>query len=212
MRIELQLPDKAVWVKIFDPRDATVFVAAEAPPAEGTPVRVDLIVGPGGPKVILRGKVIDVRQQDGRPIGCSVALGGEEREKVNYLNGFVRGGLLDLRERRRLPIRLRATYGALDGPRDTYTRDVNEEGVFLIAEDPLPEESEIHVFLHIPTEPEPVSLTGLVSHTVVIEDEDIPGMGIRFRHEEGELERFSERIDRLERAFLEGALPDDCLA
>ena len=35
-----------------------------------------------------------------------VALGGTEREKINYLNGFVRGGLLNLREKRRLPIRL----------------------------------------------------------------------------------------------------------
>ena len=31
-----------------------------------------------------------------------VALGGTERDKINYLNGFVRGGLLDLREIRRV--------------------------------------------------------------------------------------------------------------
>lgn len=108
-------------------------------------------------------------------------------------------------------MRLRVTYGGLDGPRESYTRDINEEGVFVVTEDPLPEESELHMQIVFPTEDQPLSLKGVVSHTVVVEDEDVPGMGIRFLHQGDEAASFAERIDALEQAFLAGKLPDECL-
>ena len=118
------LSDKGDWVKVFDPRDSTIFVARDAPPSIGEQVRLDLVVGTHGPKVILRGKVIArrVKGDSTLPRGCSIALGPDEREKINYLNGFVRGGLLNLRERRRLPLRLKVTYGGISGPCETFTR------------------------------------------------------------------------------------------
>lgn len=213
-RIDLQLPDKADWVKIFDPRDSTIFVAHDDPPAVGDPVRVDLIVGLSGPRVILRGKVIARRMKgdSSLPRGASVALGPDEREKINYLNGFVRGGLLDLREIRRLPLRFQVTYGGIGGPCKSYTRDINEEGVFVVTEDPLPEGSEVHLLLTLPTRPAPVSLSGLVSHTVVVEDEDVPGMGIRFRYQgQSQRDEVTRLIDELERMFVSNKLPEEHL-
>lgn len=213
MRFEIQLPNKVDWVKVFEPRDATLFVATNAPPEIGQLVRIDMTVGSGGPKVILRGKVIARRLQGDTnlPKGCNIALGTDEREKINYLNGFVRGGLLNLRERRRIPVRLKVTYGGMTGPVDSVTRDINEEGVFVVSEEPLPEESELHLFIHFPGLPRPFELVGIVSHTVVVEDDDVPGMGIRFRFRDSQSEEFAAAVDRLEQDFQTGSLPDECL-
>jgi Tfp pilus assembly protein PilZ len=214
VRINVNLEEKGEWVKIFDPRDATIFVASDSPPDIGRPVRIDLVVGAGGPKIIFRGKVISRRLQgdDTLPKGCSVALGHDEKEKTNYLNGYVRGGLLNLRETRRLPVRLKVTYGGLKGSVDSHTRDINDEGVFVVSEEPLPEESEIHIYVTMPDRAEPYSLSGTVVHTVVLEDEDVPGMGIRFSFDgDTTQEEFVVAVDGLEKLFLSGKLSDDYL-
>lgn len=212
-RIDLKLADKADWVKVFDPRDSTIFVGQEEPAHVGEQIRLDLVIGTGGPRVILRGKVIARRMKGDAalPRGVSIALGPEEREKINYLNGFVRGGLLNLREMRRLPLRFPVTYGGIGGPCKTYTRDINEEGVFVITEDPLPEGSEVHLLLTVPIRGNAVSLAGTVQHTVVVEDEDVPGMGIRFRHQGNQRDEMSRLVDELERMFLDNRLDEEFL-
>jgi uncharacterized protein (TIGR02266 family) len=211
-RVELRLEDKSEWVKIFDQRDCTLFVHTHEPPAMGESIRVDLAVGKDGPRVILRGTVSSRRQKsDGNLIaGCTIVLGPNEREKINYLNGFVRGGMLNLRERRRLPLRLPVTYGSVDGPRTTHTRDINEEGIFVVTEEPLPEETQVHLVVTLPHREEPLSLSGEVTHTVLVEDEDLPGMGIVFA-ESDRSDDLTRIIDELEKAFLSGTLPEEAL-
>jgi hypothetical protein len=64
----------------------------------------------------------------------------------------------------------------------------------------------------MPDRSDPYSLTGTVVHTVVVEDEDIPGMGIRFEFEdEGAAAEFTSAVDSLEKLFLSGKLSDDYL-
>ena len=208
VRIDLSLADASDWVKVFDPRDQTVFVATERAPATGVVVRIDLAIGDAGPRVILRGQVIARRDGAGSPAGCTVALGTNEREKINYLNGFVRGGLLNLRERRRLPLRLVVTYGGISGPVNSVTRDINEEGMFIVSDAPLPEGSELHILLEVPGRPQRVSLTGRVGHTVLVEDEDIPGMGVVFTTHDSETALIHELVDGLEKSLLAGTLPE----
>jgi uncharacterized protein (TIGR02266 family) len=212
VRIDLRLTTESDWLKVFDPRDGALFAAVSPAPDVGSEVRIDLTVGKGGPRVILHGQVIGPRDGHDGAAGVSVAIGPADREKINYINGFVRGGLLDLRERRRLPLRLAVTYGGLEGPVQTQTRDVNEEGVFVLTDAPLPEDSEIHLYLTIPGQPAPTSLTGLVTHTVVPEDDDIPGMGIVFKlDDDAQRQSLAKAIDELEKAFLAGSLPDEVL-
>ncbi len=213
VRLTVELSDKSNWVKVFDPRDCTIFVAVDNPPEVGMQVRVDVSIGGDGPRVILHGRVIARRPVDdaGLPPGCSIAIGFEDREKVNYLNGYVRGGLLNLRTKRRLPLRLKVTYGALDGPKQTHTRDINEEGIFVVTENPLPEQSEVHLRIEIPGASSPLAIAGIVTHTVVVEDEDVPGMGIMFKLDDSNRSALLETIDSLERRFLKGALPDEVL-
>lgn len=177
VRLDLHLANQGEWIKIFDPRDWTVFVASTDAIADGTALRIDLDVG--GWLVTLRGTVVGRRED---PAGVLVALATNERDKINYLNGYVRGALLNLREKRRLPIRLPVTYGAIEGPATTTTKDINEEGVFLFTDDPLPETSQVHMLVSVPGKPQPLSLVGKVSHTILEDDDrdELPGMGIVF--------------------------------
>jgi hypothetical protein len=209
LRLDLRLAAASDWMRVFDSRDGTLFVAKSPVPDVGVSVRVDVIVGDGGPRVILHGTVIATK--DGATPGCVIAIGANERVKINYLHGFVRGGLLDLREKRRLPIRLPVTYGAVDGPQKTFTRDLNEEGVFVVTDSPLPEESEVHLLVSFPGRAQPVSLSGVVTHTVVPEDEDVPGMGIVFRVEGDALTDLTMAVDEVEKAFLTDKLAEEYL-
>jgi hypothetical protein len=209
VRIDLRLAAVADWIRVFDPRDGTLFVARSPAPPVGAAVRIDLIVGPEGPRVILRGTVITQRD-DANP-GCVIAIGPNERVKINYLNGYVRGGLLNLREKRRLPLRLPVTYGGIDGPKQSFTRDINEEGIFVVSDTPLPEDSEVHLLVTFPGREQPLSLSGLVSHTVVPEDEDIPGMGIVFKLDDATTKALATAVDELEKRFLSDQLPESFL-
>ena len=178
----------------------------DEPLDNGATLRIDLDVG--GWLVTLRGTVVGTREE---PSGVVVALGGTEREKINYLNGFVRGGLLNLREKRRLPIRLSVTYGAVEGPANTFTKDINEEGVFLFTDKPLPETSQVHMLVTVPGKPQPLSLVGKVSHTILAADEEPPGMGIVFDLDEAQREALVTVIKELEEALVKGALPGPAL-
>lgn len=201
-RLELRLSNHSEWIKIFDPRDWTIVVPATEPIEPGVALRVDLDVG--GWLVTLRGTVVSHRED---PPGVVVALSGAERDKINYLNGFVRGGLLNLREKRRLPIKLSVTYGAIGGPETTFTKDINEEGVFLFTERPLPETSQVHMLLSLPGRAEPLSLVGKVSHTIIDQDDEPPGMGIVFDLDDQTRGQLVAIIGELEAELRAGKLP-----
>jgi len=202
VRLELRLDSHSEWIKIFDPRDWTVFVPTDQAVENGSTLRIDLDVG--GWLVTLRGTVVGTRDD---PAGIVVALAGTEREKINYLNGFVRGGLLNLREKRRLPIRLQVTYGAVEGPASTFTKDINEEGVFLFTDKPLPETSQVHMLVTVPGKPQPLSLVGKVSHTILAADEEPPGMGVVFDLDDAQREALLSVIKELEEQLKKNALP-----
>jgi uncharacterized protein (TIGR02266 family) len=204
VRLELRLSSQSDWIKIFDPRDWTIFVPTAESVAPGASVRIDLDVG--GWLVALRGAVVGHRED---PAGVVVALSGSERDKINYLNGFVRGGLLNLREKRRLPIKLEVTYGAVDGPATTFTKDLNEEGVFLFTDKPLPETSQVHMLLTLPGRPQPLSLVGKVSHTIVAQDDEPPGMGIVFDLDDAARDHLTAIVRELEEQLLAGKLPTE---
>src|SRR5262245_58129689 len=167
-------------------------------------MRIDLDVG--GWLVTLRGSVVGVREE---PTGLIVALETTEREKINYLNGFVRGGLLNLRRKNRLPIRLQVTYGAVEGPAKTFTKDINEEGLFLFTDKPLPETSQVHMLVTVPGKQQPLSLMGKVSHTILAQDEEPPGMGVVFDLNDTEREQLIAVMKELEEMLEKNTLPEE---
>jgi PilZ domain len=202
VRFVLQLASEAEWIKVFDPRDWTLFLAGDVSAKPDEPVRVDLEVGDW--RVTLRGLAVTTR---GDPDGLVVALDSNEREKINYLNGFVRGGLLNLRERPRLLVKLPVTYGAVEGPAKTYTKDIHEEGVFLFTDRPLPETSQLHMLITVPGRGEPLSLRGAVSHTILPGDDEAAGMGISFTLDAAQRAALRGVIAELAAALLAGTLP-----
>ena len=121
----------------------------------------------------------------------------------------MRGGLLNLREKRRLPIKLAVTYGAVEGPATTTTKDINEEGVFLFTDKPLPETSQVHMLVTVPGKPQPLSLVGKVSHTIVAADDEPPGMGIVFDLDDAARDQLTEIVRELEDQLHTGKLPTD---
>ena len=206
VRRELRLSSHSEWIKIFDPRDWTLLLPAAEPIEQGASLRIDLDAA--GWLVTLRGTVVGLRDD---PPGVIVALGGEERDKINYLNGFVRGGLLNLRGKRRLPIKLEVTYGAVEGPATTFTKDINEEGVFLFTDAPLPETSQVHMLVSLPGRAQPLSLVGKVSHTILAHDDEPPGMGIVFELDDAARAQLTEVIVDLETQLHAGELPTSSL-
>ena len=206
MRLELRLNNQSEWIRIFDPLLGTIFVPSDDAIENGTVLRIDLDVG--GWLVTLRGTVVGTRED---PNGLVIALGSTEKEKINYLNGFVRGGLLNLRGKRRLPVRLQVTYGAVEGPANTFTKDINEEGLFLFTDRPLPETSQVHMLVTVPGKPQPLSLVGKVSHTILAQDNEPPGMGIVFDLDDAQRESLLAVLQELEEMLEKNSLPDPLL-
>jgi Tfp pilus assembly protein PilZ len=202
VRFVLQLASEAEWIKVFDPRDWTLFIPGDVTAKPDEPVRVDLEVADW--RVTLRGLAVTTR---GDPDGLVVALDSNEREKINYLNGFVRGGLLNLRDKARLLVRLPVTYGAVEGPAKTYTKDLHEDGVFLFTDRPLPETSQLHMLISVPGRGEPLSLRGAVTHTILPGDDEPAGMGISFALDGAQRATLRKVIEELEAALLAGTLP-----
>jgi uncharacterized protein (TIGR02266 family) len=211
-RLSLPLSQKSDWVKVFDPMSGDLFVPMSNPPEAGTDVRIDLTVSKGGPRVILRGQVQWSRGEGDakNPTGCSVTLSTTQREKINFLNGYVRGGILNRREKRRLPLSLPVTFGGMSGPVETHTRDISDEGIFIITDSPLPEGTIVH-FAVMPPGYTRMDIKGVVSHTVLVTDEDVPGMGIRFTVDAARQTELTALVDKLENAFLGGTLPEEVL-
>ena len=203
-RFTLSLAEKSQWSTVYSADDSTLRVDLGEPlPSIGDTIRVDLELGPQATKVIFRG---DVVSHCNDPKGVRINLGVQERAKVDFLRGYARDGILNLRRLRRLPLSLHVTYGGIQGPIESHTRDLNEEGVFIVGDDPLAEGSELHLLLQFPGEEAPHNLMGHVSHTVVIEDEDIPGMGIVFKMDEATQATLRSSVDKLEQAFIAGKL------
>ena len=195
VRLELRLSSQSEWIKIFDPRDWTVFVPTRRRRVEnGATLRIDLDVG--GWRVTLRGTVVGTREE---PTGVVVALGGTEREKINYLNGFVRGGLLNLREKRRLPIRLPGHVRRGRGPGEhVHARTSTKRACSCSPTSRCPRPRRSTCSSRCPGKPQPLSLVGKVSHTILAADEEPPGMGIVFDLDDAQRERCATVIEELE--------------
>jgi len=143
--------------------------------------------------------------------GVGVQIHPSEKTKISYVNAWVRGGVIDKRDVRRLPVRLRVTYTARSGRRINFTRDLSEEGIFVCSQELLDLNTPIKLLLVPPGDYKPFELTGKVARHVDLAEER--GMGIRldFANEEARL-RFASFVQKLEQQYLTGQLPDDVVS
>src|SRR3954471_16403121 len=134
-RLKLHLVERGDFAKFYDPNTpgGGLFVASADPPPIGTQRTIE-VVFQGGPRVLLHGKVLWRRatgDQRTRP-GVGIGFDATEQAKLSFILGYVRGGLLDVRRRMRLPVRRPVPYPAPSGQRRiNFTRDLNDEGAFV---------------------------------------------------------------------------------
>jgi len=180
-------------------------------PAVGSRVLVEVLFQ-GGPRVLLHGTVKWRRATgDARArAGVGVEFAATETSKINYLHGYVRGGLLDVRERRRLPIRLKVAYSAPRGRRLNFTRDLNEEGAFVRTAEQLTIGTTVPLLIYPPGgDFRPLEVSGDVARQA---DGSDRGVGVLFRFpDEPTRDHWHKFIARLEADYLEGKLDDDAL-
>lgn len=212
-RLKLHLIERSEFNRFWEQTSpgGQLFVPGADAPKVGDAVTVE-VVFQGGPRVLLSGVVLWRRASGdarARP-GCGVGVSPSEKAKVGFLLGYVRGGLLDVRERRRLPVRLRVAYKASAGRRVNFTRDVNEEGVFVRANELLEVGSQTMLLIHPPGEGyRPLDVMGTVARHQVRGDY---GMGIKFAFRNAvEREHWAAFIAKLESDYLDGRLPDSAL-
>jgi Tfp pilus assembly protein PilZ len=212
-RLKLHLIERGDFSKFYDPNIAGggIFVPVGDAPPTGKVVTVE-VVFQGGPRVLLHGTV-QWRRATGdaraRP-GVGIGFDANERAKLNYVLGYVRGGLLDVREKKRLPVRLRVAYTSPHGRRINFTRDINEEGAFVRASEPFEVGSSTLLLISPPGEGyKPIEVHATVARTQLEGDR---GVGVRFNFGgDDERSRFHAFIRKLESDYLDGRLPDAAL-
>jgi Tfp pilus assembly protein PilZ len=213
-RLKLHLVERSDFPKFYDGDVAGggLFVPGPDGPAVGSRATVE-VVFQRGPRVLLHGTV-QWRRATGdaraRP-GVGVAFDQTEKAKLNFLAGYVRGGLLDVREKKRLPVRLRVAYTSQRGRRINFTRDINEEGAFVRASELLEVGAQTLLLISPPGgEYKPIEVHGIVARLQTEGDER--GLGVRFQFaSDEERHRFLAFIDKLEADLVDGRLPDEAL-
>lgn len=214
-RLHLRIPTQQDWWRFFDPNisNGGIFCPTNDPPEVGNTIRLE-ITFVSGPRFFLRGTVMWRRPQLNDPrarAGVGVKVHPTDNSKLEYVNAWARGGMLDKRDLRRLPVRLRVTYSARSGRRINFTRDLSEEGVFVRSQELLDLDTPIKLMLAPPGDYKPIALHGSVAH--LVDEPEERGMGIRleFTTEEAQ-KRFASFVHRLEELYLTGQLPDDVVS
>ncbi len=213
-RLKLHLVDRNDLAKYIDPGADGVggfFVPGTPTVGVGEKLTLEIAVQ-GGPRVLLHGGVAwrratgDART---RP-GVGVAIDGTEQAKIDYLLGYLRGGLVDAREKRRLPIRLRVTYESARARRINFTRDLNEEGAFVRCSELLDVGTRTTLVISPPGAFKPVTVRALVARWH--EQPPDRGIGVHFEFDgDQDRARMLAFVDKLESDYLEGKLPDEAL-
>jgi Tfp pilus assembly protein PilZ len=209
-RLKLHLSDPSDFNKFHDAStdNLSLFVPTTDAPAVGERVTVDVMFR-GGPRVLLHG-MVKWRRAAGdartRP-GVGVDVDESERAKMGFVLGYVRGGLLDVREKRRLPLRLRVTYSSAKGRRINFTRDLNEEGAFVRTAEHIEVGAKTQLLISPPGgDYKPIEV-----HAEVIRSQT-DGVGVRFEYASAEeRNRFLAFVHKLESDYLAGRLPEDVL-
>jgi Tfp pilus assembly protein PilZ len=213
-RLKLHLVDRADFVRYHEPSlgPGGLFVPGTDLPGIGERTLVE-VVFQGGPRIPLRG-LVRWRRTAGdsraRP-GVGVEPDSTEAAKLNYLHGYVRGGLLDVRERRRLPVRLRVAYAGAHGRRLNFTRDLNEEGAFIRTSEVLELGATLQLLVSPPGgEYRPIEVVATVARQHgALSDR---GAGLLFTFATPEAQSLWQAfVARLETDYLDGRLPDDAL-
>ena len=216
IRLHLRLPTPEDWPRYYDSNisGGGIFCPSSEPPDVGLEVKVE-ITFVAGPRFFLKGIVMWRRPplKDPRArAGVGIKVHAIDRGKLEYVNAWSRGGVLDKRDVRRLPVRLRATYTGRSGRRINFTRDLSETGVFVRSQELLDLNTPIKLMLAPPgTDFKPFALEGVVARLVDTDDERGMGILLNFAGDKDRT-RYTSFVQKLEERYLAGDLPDDVVS
>lgn len=215
IRLHLRVPGKDEWWRFYDANIAGggIFCPSADPPQVGKEVRLE-ITFVAGPRFYLSGTVIWRRPQLNDPrarAGAGIKVHPRHQNKLSYVNAWVRGGVLDKREARRLPVRLRISYTGRAGRRINFTRDLSTEGIFVRSQELLDLGTPVMLVLSPPSAShKPYPLNGVVAR--LVDEPDDRGMGIQLVFGSAEeKEHYAALVQRLEQDYLAGSLPDEVI-
>ena len=211
-RLKLVFLERDEFVHHYDEQAASLFVPIDPSPETGTRVTLE-VVFQQGPRTLLHGSIAWRRTSGNQrlPVGVAVTFDACERPKLTYLIGFVHGGLVDKRRRRRIPIRLPVAYTSLDSRRVNFTQDLNEEGAFVRTAAALGVGAATLLTISQPdSHLQPLEVRAIVVREVAKDSHG--GVGVRFNFRScDEQERWNHFVKRLEHDFRDGRLPEATL-
>ncbi len=162
-----------------------LFVPGDDPLELGEPVLLELVFPEIPEGVFVSGRTIwrrlATRWKSALPCGVGVQFDPTERPKRDFLLDFARGSLASMRKRtRRIPIRLRVDYAAVDRPiaHQAETRDIGRGGLFLHTGALARYGSSLQMTLFPPNPLSPAQAMGRVAW--IGHMQGITGMGIQF--------------------------------
>lgn len=106
--------------------------------------------------------------------------------------------VVERRRSARAPVTVRIEYATVDALFSEFARDINEGGLFIETEEPLPLDTPIHLQFRLPGSTEPVRAVGRVVWTSPPETQGRVGMGVEFESLASEdLRRIDALVHRL---------------
>ena len=210
-RIRLLVPRREEWEQHLDAKkqESVLFCPGPGAPATGTRVTVDVVFA-GGPRFLVRGRVIWRRQSTDRRMqaGMGVEVEPQYERTLRYISGFSLGDISERRIHPRLPIRLRVTYGVHGRRRMNFTRDLSASGLYIHSVQPIGDNEPVQIGIVPPSGSSPVPLVGHVARRE--EELDQTGMAIRFEFVDGPSQaRFAAFVEELARQMEKGQLPEE---
>ena len=95
------------------------------------------------------------------------------------------GGKAQAEERRRhsrVPLEMRVDYTSVDAFFTEFTANINEGGMFIQMDEPVPLDTQVQLQFALPGEGEPIQVGGRVAWTSDGKDDSPPGIGVQFQH------------------------------
>jgi type IV pilus assembly protein PilZ len=133
-------------------------------------------------------------------------MGASEMAKASVQRLQSDADAAERRRSERTDVLVRVDYQSVDDLFSEFARNINEGGVFVETDAPLPIESKVSLQFKIPGSALPVAGTGRVVRVSEVDGQGPPGMGIEF----DELDRDScERINDLVRSMRTDLHRDD---
>ncbi|MCD6497940.1 MAG: hypothetical protein J7M25_06480 [Deltaproteobacteria bacterium] len=213
-KLLLEIPDRQSWFEHVqtDANGLILFCPTANAPRVGQVALVDIQFATGC-RLFIHGMTIWRRKQTSAHMqaGAGILVASSDLPKMEFLNGYARGGLVDRREGNlRLPVRINVIYKTESGRRMNFTRNIHKNGISLGCAEFSPVGSILDLKLLFPQGLGTCSASGnIVRH---IEDSRGKAMAVELTFPTQDVsDRYDKTLEELEQLLTSGELPEEYL-